>query len=162
MIKIEWPWITGILIIVRILNHLRLHKVKQINAKIKPNLIIVIPVTTALLESQQVSKGSCISLNSETPWLPLTIRNPWNIYVEAVQIICGTQLCCTHFHRHEVEVGTHLHWQSWCQFNISAQTESLGECLLVYNLAVRELICFPETEVIVEVQWPRYIRICII
>ena len=39
-------------------------------------LIIIIPVTAALLELQEVCKSGSVGCNTEVPGLPLSVRNP--------------------------------------------------------------------------------------
>ena len=100
----------------------------------------VIPEAAALLESQEVCQCSGISLDSEAPGLPLSVRNPRYIDVEAVEVICRRELGRTHLQSHQVEVRTEVEGQTRCKLDVAAQAECLSEIVLIYDLSVSELV----------------------
>ena len=109
-------------------------------ANLPEKLVYVIPVAAALLESQEVSKGCCIRLDTETPRLPLSCRNPRHIYVEAVKIISRAQLSGTHLQCHKVKVSGQVKRKAWSKLDVSADSQCLRVGVLCDDLIVRELI----------------------
>ena len=136
--------------------------IRQIYEIIFKNQTLSVPIAGALLEFKQVGESRSIGCNPEAPGLPCTRRHPWNLNVEAMQVVWCAQLRSGHFHRHEVESGSRVQWQFRCQFDIAWNSQGLRISVVRNQLAVSVLVRLAVRERIVEIDRPWNVRIRII
>ena len=123
-------------------------------------IFLIIPITAALFEPQDVCKRGCVRGYQEAVRLPLSRGNPLYGDVETVEVILRADLGCGDLHRLYIEAGTCIDGHLRRKLQVAARAESLGDVVLEgLELRVETLAA---AERIAEVQRPRRVRVRVI
>lgn len=114
---------TAIIQFVRSLPEKRHGKYKRI--------FLIIPITAALFESQQVCKRCGIGSYLEAVLFPRAYRHPREGDVEAVQVISGVELCRGEFLRYEIISGRGVDVQPRSELDVAGHVQGRGVSVLL-------------------------------